>query len=157
MSEKLRRLVMTAMLMALTCVATMIAIPLPMGYLNLGDSMVFLAGFLMGPYYGMIAAAIGSSLADFLLGYPQYMITTFIVKGIMGYAAGKAKNMENKKRVLVCILAGLIMVAGYYITEVILYGSYLSPLATAPMSVLQFSIGLFFALLLKKALKKFEF
>ena len=55
---------MTALMMALTMVATMyITIPLPLGYVNLGDVFVLMSVFVLGPVYGTIAAGVGSGLA----------------------------------------------------------------------------------------------
>ena len=56
---------MAALLAALTCVATMIIkIPSPLkGYLNLGDCVVLLAGWMLSPTYGFLAAGLGSALA----------------------------------------------------------------------------------------------
>ena len=40
------------------CVATMVVqIPLPTGYVNIGDCFVIISGFLLGPVYGGFAAA----------------------------------------------------------------------------------------------------
>lgn len=56
---KLRTLILAAMFAALTCVATMIIhIPSPIGgYFNLGDCMVLLSAFVLGPVWGTAAAA----------------------------------------------------------------------------------------------------
>ena len=84
-----RKIVMSAMLSALICVATMIIkIQItPNGYVNFGDGVVILAGFLLGPLYGFMAAGIGSALADLLSGFVVYMPITFVVKGLMAVAA----------------------------------------------------------------------
>ena len=52
--KKVRKLVVSALMAALTYVATMvIRIPSPMdGYVNLGDCFVLLSGWLLGPWYG---------------------------------------------------------------------------------------------------------
>ena len=50
--DKLLKLVLAALFAALTCVATsLISIPIPAtnGYINLGDGMVLLSAFLLGP------------------------------------------------------------------------------------------------------------
>ena len=62
---KLRTLILAAMFAALTCVATMIIhIPSPIGgYFNLGDCMVLLSAFVLGPVWGTAAGGIGSALA----------------------------------------------------------------------------------------------
>ena len=63
MKSQTQKLVTAALLAALTCIATMIIkIPSPMkGYLNLGDCVVLLAGWLLSPMYGFLAAGIGSA------------------------------------------------------------------------------------------------
>ena len=57
-----KKQVFTALLCALTCIATMIIkIPTPgMGYIHPGDALVLLCGFLLGPVPGALAAGIGS-------------------------------------------------------------------------------------------------
>ena len=70
--DKLTRLILAALFAALTCAATMlIHIPMPAtnGYINLGDCVVLLSAFFLGPVYGMAAGGIGAMLADLLLGW----------------------------------------------------------------------------------------
>ena len=78
-----QKLVLAALLAALTCVATMIiTIPSPLkGYLNLGDSVVLLAGWMLSPVYGFLAAGLGSALADMFSGYVIYAPATFVING----------------------------------------------------------------------------
>ena len=66
MKTKTQKIVMAAMLAALVCVATMIVkIPSPLkGYLNLGDCVVLLSGWILSPVYGFLAAGIGSDISD---------------------------------------------------------------------------------------------
>ena len=70
---------------SMVCVATMIIkIPSPMkGYLNIGDCIVLLCGWLLAPGYGFVAAGLGSALADMLSGYVVYAPATFLIKGSM--------------------------------------------------------------------------
>ena len=81
MKTKTQKIVMAAMLAALVCVATMIVkIPSPLkGYLNLGDCVVLLSGWILSPVYGFLAAGIGSALADLFSGYVTYAPATFII------------------------------------------------------------------------------
>ena len=66
-----QRIIFSSMLAALVCVATMvIKIPSPLnGYINLGDCIVLLSGWLLSPVYGFMAAGLGSALADLFAGY----------------------------------------------------------------------------------------
>ena len=61
MHSKTKKLVISALLTALVCVATMIVkIPSPLkGYLNLGDCVVLVSGWLLSPVYGFLAAGLG--------------------------------------------------------------------------------------------------
>ena len=74
-NKKLTKLVICGMFAAITCVATMvIQIPSPMsGYINLGDCVVLLGAFLLGPVYGAVAGGVGSMLADLISGYVIYV------------------------------------------------------------------------------------
>ena len=62
-----QRIVIAALLAAVTCVVTMIVkIPSPLkGYLNLGDCVVLTAGWMLSPMYGFLAAGLGSALVAF--------------------------------------------------------------------------------------------
>ena len=82
--KKIRKLVISALMAALVCVATMvIRIPTPTnGYVNLGDCFVLLSGWLLGPWWGGAAAGIGSMLTDLFAGYTSYAPGTFLIKGL---------------------------------------------------------------------------
>lgn len=154
MNNNTKKLTITALMMAIICLSTMfLGFPILYGYVNLGDAGIFLAAFILGPKYGFIAAAFGATIADYSLGFTQYMLTTFIVKGLMAFLAGRARDKNNITKVTSCVIGGLIMVAGYYITEVIIYGSKISPLANIPWNTLQFIIGMVIAFVLIKPLK----
>lgn len=113
---------------ALVFVSTMIIkIPtLTGGYMNIGDGMVLLCGFILGPVWGVLAAGIGSMLAD-LVGYPIYAVATFLIKALMAvvayFLAKLLKNFFKKNRFIAYIIAGsvaeLIMVAGYFVFEAV--------------------------------------
>ena len=65
--KKLKKLCLCAMLAAITCVATMISLPIGAnGYIHVGDSAVLSCAYLLGPVLGSICAAVGSALADLL-------------------------------------------------------------------------------------------
>ena len=70
--KNIRKLVLAALLAALTAVATMIIrIPTPtQGYIHLGDGMVLICGILLGPGLGALAAGIGSMIFDLMT--PEY-------------------------------------------------------------------------------------
>ena len=124
------KIVVAALLTALTCVATMIIkIPSPFkGYLNLGDSVVLLAGWMLNPVYGFLAAGLGSALADLFSGYVIYAPATFVIKGLMAFVACYGFKLLHKKignmfsRIIPGIIAELVMVFGYFLFAGSLYG-----------------------------------
>ena len=130
MSLRIRKIIFAALLASLVCVATMvIKVPSPLqGYLNLGDGVVLLAGWLLAPGYGFLAAAIGSALADVFSGYLLYAPATFLIKGLMavvayfGFKCLKDKTGDIPGRLASGFLAELLMVLGYYVFEGFLYG-----------------------------------
>ena len=101
--SKIKKMVLTALLAALTCVATMIIqIPSPMnGYVNLGDCFVLLSGWLLGPWLGFAASGIGSMLADIFLGYTHYAPGTLVIKGLVALGAALLYRVIAKKNAYV--------------------------------------------------------
>ena len=148
-----KKLCAMGLLVALTCVATMIIqIPIPatQGYVNIGDSIVLISAIFFGPQVGFVAGGLGSGLADLLSGYPQWAIATFIIKGIEGLVAGMIahkysvnKNFVNVYTILASVVAMVIMVVGYF-----LGGSVLASIGSVPSNAMQAvaSLIIFFVL-----------
>ncbi|HRR76378.1 MAG TPA: ECF transporter S component [Ruminococcus sp.] len=130
-SKKIRLVTLSALFAALTCVATMlIRIPTPTkGYVNLGDCLVNVSAWVLGPYYGAAASGIGSALADLFAGYAVYAAATLIIKSGMAVASyGVFKFISGKKhgllgRISGAIAAEIVMISGYFVFEALLYGS----------------------------------
>ena len=143
------------MLAALTCVATMvIKIPSPLnGYINLGDCIVLLSGWLLSPVYGFFAAGLGSALADLFSGYAAYAPATFLIKGLMALiACGGVKLFQKRvdkqfSRIISGVTAELFMIAGYWLFEGFLYG-FISSAVNIPANGLQGLAGLILGILL---------
>lgn len=132
-NSHLIKIVMTALLASLCTVATMvIQIPTPTGgFLNLGDAVVILCGFLLGPVYGALAAGIGSALADIFAGYVQYAPATFFIKAAMALCVWlilqllRKSTEKNKALSIAATVAGgvcaeIIMVGGYFFFEAVI-------------------------------------
>jgi uncharacterized membrane protein len=115
----IKKIAYSGVLAAFIFIGTQLHIPTAIGHVNLGDVVILVAAYILGPF-SAIAAAIGSALADLTAGYPQYVIPTFLIKGIMGLVAGllMKRNSENKvplvRKLAAGVIAELIMVAGYF-------------------------------------------
>ena len=123
---KLRKVAICGLMAAFVFVATQIRIPTAIGYINLGDGVILISSFILGPI-AFFPAAIGSALSDLIAGYAQYIIPTFLIKGLMGYVAGvslRKVKVTVVKKVIIGIIAEIIMIAGYFIFEALpfMYG-----------------------------------
>ena len=152
---------MAAMFAALVCIATLIIkVPSPLnGYINLGDCFVLLSGWLLSPMYAVLAAGIGSMLADLFAGYAIYAPATLIIKGIMAFLAFffckfvGVKTGDFLSKIFGGAVAEIFMVAGYFVFEGFLYGFVPSLVNILPNAV-QGAVGLLLALLLVKIFEK---
>ncbi|MBN1775814.1 MAG: ECF transporter S component [Clostridiales bacterium] len=109
---------------ALVFAATMISVPVGTGYLNMGDGMILLCAYLIGPIVAL-PAAIGSALTDLALGYTIYIPATFLIKGLLGGVAGwvlRKTPVSVFRKAVAFVAAELIMVGGYFLYEWPLYG-----------------------------------
>lgn len=143
----LRKLILAALLAALTAATTMVVrIPTPtMGYIHPGDAIVLLCGLLLGPVTGGLAAGIGSALSDLFAGYLTYVPGTFLIKAltaaiasllsvwlthITGHTKTESESIsdsvkpgrKNRPGVLICagVVAEAFMVTSYFIYEILL-------------------------------------
>lgn len=117
---------------ALVCVCTLLYIPLPIGYFNLGDIALLVSVWFAGPVWGTVAAALGSALADIISGYVVYAPATLVIKALMALCAyfvafGLKKMARNfvldaVVQVIAAVCAELVMVGGYLFYEAIILG-----------------------------------
>ena len=114
------RLALCAMMAALIFVATyFIKLPMGMtnGYVHLGDGFILLAASLLG-WPAVLAAAVGSMLADLMGGYVVYLLPTFLIKGAVAAVAVVGLRARHEwLRVLGLIAAEAVMVGGYFLVE----------------------------------------
>ena len=152
-----------ALFAALTCVMTMIVkIPVPAtgGYVNLGDCVVLLAGWVLGPMYGGAAAGLGSMLADLVSGYPLYAPGTFVIKACMAVCAWAVfRAAAGEKRGLAARIGGAlageaVMVAGYFAYEGVVLGFGLGAAAAIPGNLIQGVFGLAVSVAAAEALSR---
>ncbi|MEH7419463.1 ECF transporter S component [Neobacillus drentensis] len=145
-TTKTRAIVINALFIALTLVATMfINLRLPImgngGLIHLGNVPLFIAALVYGKKTGAIAGAFGMGLFDIISGWAIWSPFTFIIVGTMGFLAGLISEKLPGKRVLVntvaVAVALIIKVVGYYFAEVILYGNWIQPFGSIPGNIMQ--------------------
>lgn len=161
MKSNIKSMVKAALFAAMIFAATrFLQVPAPVnGYVHLGDCFVILAGLVLSPVYSFLAAGIGSSLSDLFTQWAFYTPATFVIKGIMAVVAGELFALACKKiNKLVAsissgVIAGVIMVVGYYLFEGALYG-FIPSLANIPANAVQAVGGVIFSTILYTVLDK---
>lgn len=147
MNNKVKKICITGLMAALITVCTaFIKIPtgINSGYLHFGDSMIYIAGCILGPW-AALAAAVGGALADVLAGAPQWAIATAVIKAVNAvpfiiatavYNKKKAPKIVNVPTLIMTVASGLITIFGYLLAEGIMY-SFPSALTSVPFSIVQ--------------------
>ena len=128
-----KKIVLVALLAALTAVGSGLRIVMPVSIggntaFHLGNIFCALSGILLGPWWGGLAAGLGSAIHDMF--NPLYIAEcwlTFLMKGAYGVAAGLVISLGKKKwgyfRAALATTAGAIVYAVLYLIK-----SYLKPI-----------------------------
>lgn len=158
--------VFNALLAALTTALTVaVRIPTPAtgGYVHVGDAVLLFAGIVFGPVSGLIVGGLGSCLADLAGGYTVFILPTFIIKGAEGAVAGFLFSLLKKIRlhryvaVLISTLfSGAIMVAGYFVADAVIKGSFAVSFVSVPANCVQAAVGIVFNFVLLVCSERFR-
>lgn len=154
-TNRIRLIVFTALMTAMTTALTLASVPYPTGagYYNFGDIPIFMSACLLGPIPALITGALGAMLGDVILGYTIYAPFTLVIKGLEGVIAGllfmiikKLVKKQLPQSILYCvgnILGGLVMALGYFLAEGILLAedSWAGGTLNLPFNILQGSIS----------------
>ena len=122
-----KKLTFAAIMAALTFIATRFTqIPIgALGYVHAGDALVLLCAFIPGSTYGILAAGIGSMLADITSGYMIYALPTFIIKALMCLCVVLLSNKQKPlsyRTILGMVLGCILMMLGYFIFDYFVMG-----------------------------------
>lgn len=121
----------TAVFMAAVCMMTFLPrIPIPFGYAHLGDAIIFLMVLFLSKRQAATAAAIGSALADFLGGFPIWIIPTVFIKWGMveivfriAVGNGSTSAVQYWRTGAAFLVSALWMIIAYAGIGAVLYGS----------------------------------
>ena len=166
MHKKIMQVTVTAILAALICVATMIVqIPIPAtgGYANLGDGIILISSFLLPVGCSITAAALGSALADLLLGYVAFIPGTLMIKAFMAFLSWLVLHSfhqieTDRKAICAMIFSGIasevFMVIAYFGYEAVIMGTGLGAAAGIPGNIGQGICGIIVSCILTPALSR---
>lgn len=144
----IQKMCLTGLMAAIICVFTAfikVNTGINNGYVHFGDSMIYLAGALLGPW-SALAAAIGGGMADILAGAPQWALATAIIKALNAVpfiiASGAYKKKHSSRKIIslytvpMVVVSGLISVFGYLLAEGLMY-TFPTAWMSVPFTIIQ--------------------
>lgn len=170
-----RRMVLTALMAALTVAGSALRVTLPIDIggntsFHLGNIMCALSGLLLGPWLGGLASGLGSAIYD--MTNPLYITEcwiTFLTKGAYGLVVGlmvlKAKNSWGYGKAILATAAGAVTYALLYLAKSYFYSGLLikgltpaaamtAVVAKLPATIFNAAVALIFAPILGVAIRK---
>jgi len=113
---------------AMVCVVTLsftLNVPVTGGYFNLGETVIYVAALVFGPFVGALAGGVGAAIADIVVA-PPFALGTLIIKSIEGALVGflgKKLTRQTSKSTwrIYTTLLGIVIGAVYYSGNVDLY------------------------------------
>ena len=164
--KRIKNICFCALLSALICVCTLISVPLPIGYFNLGDTMIITGAWLLGPLWGAIAAAIGSAIADLIMGFAIYAPATALIKAVVALAACLLYRIFKKiilkesldliPRAIASVVAEIFMVVGYFLYEAFILSYGLGASVSIPGNAVQALCGVLGSTIFMTAIRKLK-
>lgn len=154
--KHIKLICISAMFAALVFVATfLVKVPLPIGYVHIGDGIVFLASALLPLPYAMVASAVGVGLADLCSGYAIYIPITVIIRILTVLFFSRKKQMLSWHNIIALAASIVLCAVGYWAFEAIfVYESGLAALAGLPFNIAQSALGAIIYIIVSKAAGK---
>ena len=169
-----KRIVLAALMAALTVVGSGLRVKLPSAVLgtnafHLGNIFCALSGILLGPGLGGLAAGLGSAIYDMF--DPMYISEcwiTFLMKGAYGLVTGLivwfGKKHDGYVKATVATTAGAVVYAVLYLLKNYLKGIWVKGMAPAasalallekiPPTIFNAIVAILFAPMLANAIRK---
>lgn len=120
--------VLVGALAAMVYVVTLFRFPLLGSKVHFANAVCLLAGLLLGPVPGGIAAGLGSALYDLTMyneGIVNLLITfvsKFAMAWVCGMLAGKADEKQPLPRILIACVVGALTYVALYMLKTGVYG-----------------------------------
>lgn len=141
----MRRITVTAMLMAMNVALSSFGVSVPGGHLYLNDIVICTAGILLDPFYAFLVGGVGSFLGDFFF-YPAPMFVSLITHGLQAVVISLCtRHLFQRRKALASgagvLLGAVIMVTGYSLGRAFLYSTPEYAVLKLPFQILQAVTG----------------
>ena len=139
------RLTITAVFMAMNIALSSFGIPVPGGNLYLCDVVICLAAILLNPLEAFIVGGLGSFFGDMIF-YPVTMFLSLVVHGMQALVISLISHHIIRSHPILAsgigvAIGALIMVTGYPVGKIFLYGTSASAWISVPYDAAQAALG----------------
>ena len=152
--DKVKKLTVAAMLMAMNIIMSIsaLSIPVPGGHMYLNDVIIVTAAVLLDPLYAMLVGGVGAFIGDMLF-YPPPMFVSLVSHGLQALLISLFVHRWMKQKPVPASVIGaavglVISVTGYTLGRAYLYSTPAYAAAKFPFQILQTLVGSALALLL---------
>lgn len=152
--ESMKRLTVTALLLAMNIIMSMsiFSLPVPGGHMYLNDLIIVTAAILLEPFYAFMVGGVGAFIGDFLF-YPAPMFVSLVTHGLQAlFISVFCRRLLRTRPILSSAIASafgtLICVIGYTLGRAFIYSTPAYALMKLPFQFLQTLVGSALALLL---------
>lgn len=141
----MRKMAVTAMLMAMNVALSSFGVPVPGGHLYLNDIVICTAGILLDPFHAFLVGGVGSFLGDFFF-YPTPMFVSLATHGLQAVVISLCtRHLFKGRKVMASVtgvfLGAIIMVVGYSLGRAFLYSTLEYAILKLPFQILQATVG----------------
>lgn len=148
----MRKMAVTAMLMAMNVALSSFGVPVPGGHLYLNDIVICTAGILLDPFYAFLVGGVGSFLGDFFF-YPTPMFVSLATHGLQAVVISLCVRQFFKNRKVFAagigvFVGAVIMVVGYSLGRAFLYSTPEYAIMKLPFQILQAAVGAVLSMIL---------
>mgnify|MGYP004529658201 FL=1 len=140
-----KKIVITAMFMAMNVALSSFGVPVPGGHLYLNDIVICLAAILFDPVAAFMVGGVGAFLGD-LFFYPTPMFVSLVTHGLQAVVISVFSHYVLKKHPkfasgIGVTLGAVIMVVGYSLGRAFIYATPAAAVAKLPFQILQAAVG----------------
>lgn len=141
-----KKIVITAMFMAMNVALSSFGVPVPGGRIYLNDVAICFASLLLDPICAFFVGGIGAFLGD-LFFYPLPMFVSLVTHGVQAavislIAGGyKGERTELWRAIVAVFVGAVIMVSGYTLGKIYVYSTFEYAMIKLPYEILQALTG----------------
>lgn len=143
----IRSIVFTGLMTALVYISTvMFLIPIPTGFIHMGDFTIFLSVLLLGTKRAVFASGVGMFLVNILSGAFHWAPFTLIIKGSMALISGyiiSKKGNDYKTCLIAFVSASIFMVIGYFFASIFIASFLMEDIESREASIIFAMAGIF--------------